>query len=176
MEVGLIEAYCGQGKGKTTAAVGLGIRAVGNGYKVIMIQFLKGSQTGELKTLAKLEPEFKVFRFEKPRGFYFTLSDGEKEEVKMEVANAFKFARKVMDTKECDILILDEIFGVVQNGILAEEELLQFIRSKPQNMELVMTGRVIPESIKENCDYVSEINPVKHPYEQGIAARKGIEF
>lgn len=176
MDIGLIQVYCGEGKGKTTAAIGQGIRSVGRGLKVIMIQFLKGGHTGELKTLSNLEPEFKVFRFEKSRGFFNELTLTEKNELKMEISNAMKFAKKVLDTKECDLLILDEVLGVVENQLLTEEELETFIMSKPQGMELILTGRKLPEMIKEQVDYISEIQPIKHPYEKGIGAREGIEY
>ena len=176
MEIGLIQVYCGEGKGKTTAAIGQGIRATGKGLKVIMIQFLKGGLSGELKTLSKLEPDFKVFRFEKARGFFNELTPTEKNELKMEISNAMKFARKVFDTKECELLILDEILGVVENQLVTEDELLTFLMSKPQGMELVLTGRKLPEAFKDHVDYISEIQSVKHPYEKGIGAREGIEY
>lgn len=176
METGLVQVYFGNGKGKTTAAIGQGIRAAGRGIKVIMIQFLKGGVSGELNTLAKLEPDFKVFRFEKERDFYYSLSETEKDELKMEIVNALKFAKKVLDTKECDLLILDEILGVVENGIISEGELKTFINSKPKNVELILTGRKLPDSLVEDIDYLSEIIQIKHPYEEGINAREGIEF
>lgn len=176
MEIGLVQVYCGEGKGKTTAAIGQGIRAMGRGLKVIMIQFLKGGISGELKTLSKLEPEFKVFRFEKARDFFNELSPIEKKELKMEISNAMKFAKKVFDTKECDLLILDEILGVVENHLVTEEELITFVKGKPQGIELILTGRKLPETLKSHADYISEIQPVKHPYEKGMGAREGIEY
>lgn len=176
MEIGLVQIYCGEGKGKTTAAIGQGIRAVGKGLKVIMIQFLKGGSSSELKTLAKLEPEFKVFRFEKARGFFHELSYNDKEELKMEIANAMKFARKIYDTKECDILILDEILGVIENNILTEDQIISFIEGKPTSMELILTGRKLPSTVASKADYISEILAVKHPFEKGIGAREGIEY
>lgn len=176
MRMGLIQVYCGQGKGKTTAAIGQGIRAVGSGFKVIMIQFLKGGKTGEMDTLSRLEPDFKLFRFEKKRDFYPLLSEEEKEEVVMEIRNALNFVEKVFETKECDLLILDEILGVVKNNIISDTELLEMLLNKPDEMELVITGRILPDSIKHKVDYISNIQQVKHPYEKGIGARKGIEF
>lgn len=176
MEIGLVQAYCGEGKGKTTAAIGQGIRAVGRGFKVVMIQFLKGTHTGEIESLLRLEPEFKIFRFEKDRGFYNELTVKDKEEVKMEIDNAFKFAKKILETKECDILILDEILGVLYNDIMSVNELNEFVLAKPKEMELILTGRFLPEEIKHNIDYISFVKQIKHPYQKGICARKGIEF
>lgn len=175
MDNGLVQIYCGNGKGKTTAAIGLGIRAIGRDLKVIMIQFLKHSDTGECKTLKCLEPEFKVFHFEKPRGFTWTLTPEEREEKKEEIKNAMNFACKVLDTGECDILILDEILGVIQAGFIDQQEVCDMIDNKPEGTELVLTGRVLPDSLAKRADYISQIDAVKHPINAGISAREGIE-
>ncbi|MEG0013744.1 MAG: cob(I)yrinic acid a,c-diamide adenosyltransferase [Cellulosilyticaceae bacterium] len=176
MEQGLVQIYCGNGKGKTTSAIGLGIRAIGSKLKVIMIQFLKNDNTGECETLKNLEPYFKVFHFEKRRGFTWTLTDEEKAELKNEIAMAIKFAKKVMDTEECDVLILDEIFGAISGGFVTEEELCELIDGKTDQVELVLTGRDVPESVAQRAAYISKIEPVKHPMNEGIMARKGIEY
>lgn len=176
VEKGLIQVYTGDGKGKTTAAVGQGIRAMGRGNRVIMIQFLKSSHTGELTVLKRLEPHFRVFRFEKERGFIWTLSSAEIEELRQEVEAAFKFAGKVLENRECELLILDEIMAVLGNHLLAVDEVVRLLRDKPREVEIILTGRNVPREIAEIADYVSEIACVKHPYQQGIAAREGIEF
>ena len=176
MENGLIQVYYGNGKGKTTAAIGLGIRAIGSKYKVIMIQFLKNDETGEYRTLKELEPQFKVFHFEKKRGFTWQLTDEEKKELQSETQNALKFASKVMDTGECDILILDELLNSLQLGFVKESEVLELIENKPDEIELVLTGRTLPPSIAEKADYISHIDDVKHPMEKGMDARQGIEY
>lgn len=176
MQQGLIQVYCGNGKGKTTAAIGLGIRALGNNFKVIMIQFLKHDNTGECRFLKQLEPNFKVFHFEKHRGFTWTLTDEEKHELAQEMQMALKFGKKVMDTMECDILILDEILGAIETGLVPVEALLELIAGKPESVELVITGRKLPDEIADKVDYISRIDAVKHPMEQGIGARPGIEY
>lgn len=176
MKQGLTQVYCGNGKGKTTAAIGLGIRALGNNMKVIMIQFLKNDHSGECKFLKTLEPGFKVFHFEKNRGFTWNLTEEEKKEQKQEIEMAVKFARKVMDTGECDILILDEILAAVEHGYISVQTLLEVIANRPEAMELVLTGRVLPEEIEGRVDYISAIHAVKHPMEKGIDARIGIEY
>ncbi len=176
MKQGLTQVYCGNGKGKTTASIGLGIRALGNNMKVIMIQFLKNKNTGECHFLETLEPAFKVFHFEKERGFVWTLTEEEKVELKQEIAMAVKFAKKVMDTGECDMLILDEVLGALENGYITEEVLHEMIASKPDTVELVLTGRVLPSSFEPVVDYISEIRANKHPMDKGIPARKGIEY
>lgn len=175
MDKGLVQIYCGNGKGKTTAAIGLGIRAIGRDLKVIMIQFLKNPDTGECKTLKALEPDFKVFHFEKPRGFTWSLTPEEREEKKLEIKNAMNFARKVLDTGECDILILDEILGAIQAGFVVEDEVSNMIDNKPDTVELVLTGRVLPDALAKKANYISKIEAVKHPMTEGISAREGIE-
>lgn len=171
---GLVHVYCGLGKGKTTAAIGLGIRAAGRGLKVCMIQFLKTSVTGELEILKKLEPSFNVYRLESPKGFFYELTEQQKETLKLEILEEFELAKKL--SKECDMLILDEILGVVENKLLRLEDMVQLIRAKPDKLELILTGRNVTEEIIKLADYVSEIKSIKHPCEFGIEARKGIEF
>lgn len=176
MENGLVQVYYGKGKGKTTAAIGLGMRAIGNEYKVIMIQFLKHDTTGECKILKSLEPHFKVFHFEKKRGFTWQLNEEEKNELRSETSNALKFASKVMDTGQCDVLILDELLNSLALGFVTEEEVCTLIDNKTDDVELVLTGRTLPKSVEDRADYVSHIEEIKHPMTKGIAARKGIEF
>ena len=176
MENGLVQVYYGTGKGKTTAAIGLGVRAIGNDYKVIMIQFLKSDMTGECRVLKDLEPYFKVFHFEKRRGFTWQLTPEEKQELRSETTNALKFASKVMDTGECDVLILDEVLNSVEAGIISEDELYELICNKSDDVELVLTGRKLPIRIAEKADYISHIDDIKHPTEKGRDARAGIEY
>lgn len=176
MEKGLIQVYCGQGKGKTTAAIGQGIRAVGQELKVIMVQFLKGRRVGEVETLKRLEPSFKVFFFEKQKKFTFEMDEEEKKDLMSDIQNAMNFAKKVLDTKECDVLILDEVLSVIENKLLTEEELMGLISNKPEGMELILTGSVLPEGLEPKVDYISRIEEVKHPFYKGVTARKGIEY
>lgn len=176
MKKGLIQVYCGNGKGKTTAAIGQGIRAIGQGFKVIMIQFLKGQECGELNTIQRLEPDFKVFRFDKPEKFFNQMNEAEKEDLKRNIQNGINFARKVMDTRECDILILDEVLGVIENDLIDVEEIDKLLVTKPNQIEVILTGRNLKNELTKRVDYISKIEEIKHPYSNGIKARKGIEF
>lgn len=177
MDKGLIQVYCGNGKGKTTAAIGQGVRAVGHGLKVIMIQFLKGNPTGEMESLKHLEPQFKLFRFERERDFFWNLSNSEKQDLVEDIQNGLNFARKVMDTRQCDVLILDEILGVLKNNLVDMEDFLDFIDNKPPEIEIILTGRNVPTEIMSRANYVSTIDDTKHPYQnEGVGARKGIEY
>ncbi len=174
LKEGLVHAYCGNGKGKTTAAVGLGIRAAGRGLKVCMIQFLKTRHTGELEIINNLGKQFSVFRLESPKGFTYELNQEQREELRCEISKEFKLAGELLP--ECDLLILDEVLAAVENGFLPVSLLEEFIENKPDNKELVLTGRILPQSIAELSDYISEIKEVKHPARKGILAREGIEF
>lgn len=173
---GYIEIYTGDGKGKTTAALGLGMRAAGNNMTVYMVRFLKGGKSGELESIKKLEPYFKVFRFEKERDFFWNLNDEEKKELKSEIRKAYEFCIDVLKNKKCDILIMDEVMGVLQNNLLTEEDILKLMDLKPKNVELVLTGRNVPLKIIDRADLVTEMNPIKHYFEKGVAAREGIEY
>ncbi len=162
MEKGHVAIYYGSGRGKTTSAIGLGIRAVGNNQKVIMIQFLKQHIEGECRVLKDLEPYFKVFNFEKRHEGKGSLKEDEKEELVSEIKNAFKFAAKVMDIRECDLLILDEVLNTIEKGLIEEEELCSLIdHHKPEDITLVLTGHLLPEGLAERADYISFIQEIK---------------
>lgn len=176
LEKGLIQVYTGDGKGKTTAALGQAVRAVGEGLKVYMVQFLKTDDTGELNTVKKLHPDFQIFRFERKRGFFWTLNESEKAELREDVDKAIDFCKEVMDNNECDILILDEIMAVMTNGIVPVGIVVNMLESKPANMEIILTGRNAPPEISDIADLVTEMKEVKHYFRKGIPQRKGIEF
>lgn len=173
---GLVHIYTGNGKGKTTAAVGLGIRAYGNGMKVLMVQFLKGAPTGEIQVLEQLKPNFTFYRGKPVKGFIWNMNEEQKAELKEITREDFQYARGSAMSGEYDVLILDEIMASISNGLIAVDDIAQLIRHKPEKLEIIMTGRNAPKELVELADYVSEINPVKHPFENGIPARKGIEF
>lgn len=176
LKKGYIQVYTGNGKGKTTAAIGLGVRAAGNGYKVYMIQFLKGGKTGELESIKALNPYFQIFRFEKSRGFFWTLSEEEKIELKEEIQKGYNFALDSLKENKCDILILDEVMGAISNKLITEEQILTLMEAKPENIEIIMTGRNVPPSIMERANLVTEMKDVKHYFGEGVPAREGIEY
>lgn len=173
---GLVHIYTGDGKGKTTAAIGLGVRACGRGMKVFMAQFLKGTPTGEMFSLKALEPGFTLFRGTETKKFVWEMNEAEKAESAAEQKSILDYAFKKAYEGECDLLILDEILGAISAGMIDEKEVINFIKSKPKNIELVLTGRGASCGLIELADYVSEIRAVRHPAGKGIKARKGIEF
>ena len=158
---GSIQVYYGNGRGKTTAALGLGIRAAGVGKQVIMVQFLKKKHSDTLDFLKKLEPELQIFRFEKAACGYSDLSPKEKQEQMLNIKNALGYSRKVLDTGPCDLLILDEIFGLVDYNIITIEELMDLIAVKKDSMDLILTGRNLPEEVREIADCVYSIQREK---------------
>ena len=172
MERGLIQVYTGDGKGKTTASIGLGIRAVGRGFKVYMVQFLKGADTGELHTLKNIE-NFKVFRFQSTNKFFWTLTEEEKKILAEDMKKAYDFVVEVLKNKKCDVLILDEIMAAIHSKMYTVEDVLKLIDMKPKEMELVLTGRSAPQEIIERADLVTEMKAIKHPFEKGIPEKTG---
>jgi len=173
LDPGLVEIYTGDGKGKTTAAVGLAIRAIGRGLRVFIIQFIKGGfDFGELHVLEKL-PNIEIRAFGRGR---FITSSGPGEEDLAEARRAMELARKVVMSGEYDIVILDEINVAIYFGLVSLEEVLDLIKNKPPHVELVLTGRKAPEELIEAADLVTEMREVKHPYRRGLPPRPGIEF
>lgn len=175
MEKGLTHVYYGSGKGKTTAALGLAIRAAGSGKKVVIVQFLKGTDTGELISLSRL-PDITVLRGTAAKVFVRDMSSEQLEETKMiQNGNLIK-ALEIVASKKCDLLILDEVLDAYQLGLLDEKLFLNLVRCKPEFLELVITGHKPEDKIIKAADYVTEMVKIKHPYDCGITARKGIEF
>lgn len=171
---GLVHIYTGDGKGKTTAAVGLGIRAVGSGMKVLMVQFMKGRQSAEEVAIERLQPDFELYKQKKADKFSWEMTSEEKEEMQESSMNLFNYALDQAISK--DMIILDEIMAAITTGFIDVKNVSDFIKNKPLKLEVVMTGRNVPEELIELADYISEINAVRHPLSQGIQARAGIEF
>lgn len=162
MNKGYVSVFCGCGSGKTTAAIGKGISALSNHKKVIMIQFLKGNQElVECNVLKQLEPEMKVFRFEKSNAFFEALSEEEKHDEQVNIKNGINFAKKVLSTNECDVLILDEIFGLLDLNIISKEEFIKMLELRDEEMDLILTGKNFPEALKPYVDTISKIENVE---------------
>jgi cob(I)alamin adenosyltransferase len=171
---GKIHLYYGDGKGKTTAAIGLCIRAAGHGKRVWFVQFLKGQPTGELEVLTKL-PTVMIKRGECTK-FSFQMTEDEKNEVRQCHNQMLQEAADAVKNGKCDFLILDEVAAAVQTGLLDERRLQELLSQKPEELELVLTGRNPAPYMIEAADYCTEMVKRKHPFDQGIAAREGIEY
>jgi cob(I)alamin adenosyltransferase len=172
---GLIQVYTGPGKGKSTAAIGQAARAAGHGFKVGFISFFKDPEAfgyGEYKSLKKLGIKAFLFARKHPH-FYKELKT---DDVCRECRQGVEFIRELFRDPSWDMLVLDEINIAVRDGFLKEEDVLSLLEAKPEDLELVLTGRGVTEKIIEKADLVSEVKEVKHPYNQGIKSRKGIEY
>jgi len=173
LEKGLVEVYTGNGKGKTSAAFGLALRAIGRGLKVYIIQFIKGGfDYGELHILEKLPNlELKAFG----RGRFITQKPPGKEDIAL-AEEALTLAHGVVKSGEYDVVILDEVNVALSLKLISLDDVLELIKSKPKHVELVLTGRYAPEEIIEVADLVTEMTEVKHPFNKGYQARRGIEY
>ncbi|MBQ1547850.1 MAG: cob(I)yrinic acid a,c-diamide adenosyltransferase [Lachnospiraceae bacterium] len=155
MEEGIVQIFYGPGKGKSSAALGNAIRAAGTGKKVYIVQFLKSPENPEY--MARLEPEIKIFRFERSEGTFSELSDEEKQEEKKNIENGLNFAKKALTTGECDVLVLDEILGVIAEGVADVSEVTGIVKQKSPFGTVVLTGRELPEELKECADEIMQI-------------------
>lgn len=171
---GLIHLYYGEGKGKTTAALGLTIRASGSGYRVVFVQFLKNQETGELSILNDL-PGVTVIRGKEGSGFSFHMTMEEKEKTKLLHTENLQTAIELAAAGKYDMLVLDEAVGAYARDLIDKELLERFVLNKPDQLELVLTGRNPAQWMIDCADYASEIRKIKHPYDRGIPAREGIE-
>lgn len=172
-ETGLVQVYTGDGKGKTSAAFGLAIRAIGRGFKVYIIQFIKGGfDYGELHTVKQLE-NLKLRAF--GRGEFITEKPPRQEDIRC-AREALKLGEKVVASGEYDIVILDEVNVALNLGLIKMHDVVNMVKNKPHHVELVLTGRSAPREIIEVADLVTEMKEIKHPYKKGTPPRKGIEY
>lgn len=162
MSEGYTQVFCGNGDGKSSAAIGKGLIWACLGKKVIIVQFLKGRIGNETQMFAKLEPEMKLFRFEKSDISFDSLTEEQQIEEIKNIKNGMNFAKKVLTTKECDVLILDEVVGLVDEGILPLEELISLVDAKSPDMILVMSGKKMPLELESHVEKISTIEYKKN--------------
>ena len=172
LEKGFIHIYTGNGKGKTTAAIGFGIRATGEGLKVYMIQFMKGRRYSEIDALEKMK-NFTVVQFGRDE----FVSKENPEQIDIDLARkGFEHAKEIIKNGEHDLIILDEINVAVDFKLIPLKDVLKLMNEKPEKVELVLTGRYVHPDMVKQADLVSEILEIKHPYQNGIQSRKGIDW
>ncbi|NUO10514.1 MAG: cob(I)yrinic acid a,c-diamide adenosyltransferase [Candidatus Brocadia sp.] len=172
---GLILINTGDGKGKTTAALGLGLRAVGHGMKVLMLQFIKGAwHPGELETMRRLEPDFRIVQL--GLGFVKKFKEEQSEEAIENARVSWDYAKQEIFSDLYDMVILDEINNAIDYGLLDVEDIMITLKEKPERLHVILTGRNAHGKIIELADIVTEMRDVKHCYKKGIKAQKGIEF
>lgn len=188
--LGLIQIYTGKGKGKTTAALGLAMRAIGHGLMVHMVQFLKGSSySGELFAAQRLFPQLQITQFGWGCPLSSLIRSGQAKcskcgecfrknrDKETNLARpALNFANNLIEEQSCDLLILDELSHPLRHNLLDITEVCNLLRAKPANLEIVLTGREMPQEIIDLADLVTEVFPKKHPFQAGIDSRRGIEY
>jgi len=173
LKKGYIQIYTGNGKGKTTAALGQAMRALGHELRVYVIQFMKGNiEYGELEMSKRLAPQFTLKQM--GRETFVDKKNPDPKDIEMAV-DALKLARKIVDENSTDILILDEINVALDFKLIPLDEVLGILDRKPETMELILTGRYAPQEIIDRADLVTEMKEVKHYYSDGVEARAGIE-
>jgi cob(I)alamin adenosyltransferase len=171
MKKGYIQVYTGNGKGKTTAAIGLAVRAAGAGLRICFCQFLKGRESSELKILKKLNKNVTVLRSGE-KSFVYSCKTGDR----LKARNCFKKVSAIILQGKCDVVILDEINAAIALNLINIKELVRILKGRPPHVEIVLTGRDAPKEIIKIADLVTSMTPVKHYYSKGIPARKGIEL
>ncbi len=170
---GLIHIYCGEGKGKTTASVGLAVRAAGAGKKVVFSQFFKDGSSSEIKVLRSVE-NIRTAHCDTVRGFWRKMDDVRKEQARKDYTEFL--AELFSEAETADLLVLDEIISACNHTAVPESMVVDFLKNKPEDLEVVLTGRNPSEELLAVADYVSEIRKIRHPLDSGIAAREGVEF
>ncbi len=186
LERGMVHVYTGAGKGKTTAAMGLAMRAIGQGMRVCVVQFLKGRswQSGERLTAKRLAPELEIHPFGADQ--WGDRREGEEDtpwwqlppsqEDRRRAREGLAFLRSALAGGRYDVVVADEVLGALRGGLIPLDGVMEIIRDRPPRVELVLTGRAAPAEVVEAADLVTEMKSVKHPYERGVEARRGIDY
>ncbi len=168
----MIQVYTGDGKGKTTAALGQALRALGHSFRVLLIQFMKGEESGEIKVLKNLR-NITIRQF--GRKTFVKRNEPEEEDIRW-AKEGLSFAKEAIEKKGYDMIILDELAVALDYGLLKIDEVLPVLKSSPREVEIVITGRAAPKEIIEIADLVSEVKEVKHPIKKGVVNRVGIDY
>lgn len=175
MKKGYLQIYTGNGKGKTTAALGLTIRAAGSGMHVVFSQFVKSMNTGELNIINNID-NIKVLRYASNKKFAWDMNEEEKSELKNEMQLQLKDTMRISKEEQCDVVVFDELLGALHGEYISKQDILDLIENRPESCEYIITGRAAPDWLVKKADLVSSIEPVKHYMDAGVNARKGIEY
>lgn len=173
---GLVHLYYGDGKGKTSSAMGIAVRAAGWDKKVCIFQFLKNQLSGEEISFKRFNNITVIKSLSDNNKFFWEMTDEQKKELKDRVLDLYLKLEKEIQENKYNVIICDEILGAIENGLISENKLCNSLKNKPKNLELIITGRRASNKLIDLCDYVSEIKCIKHPFNRGIKARKGIEY
>jgi cob(I)alamin adenosyltransferase len=175
MSKGLIHIYTGDGKGKTTASIGLAVRAAGHGKKVLILQFLKSRRRNLGENILARIPNIKITRFQRQTTPLFDKRVN-LSKLRKSIKKAIKTSMDEIKSGQYDMVIMDELNTLLSNRLAVIEDVRELIRAKPKTLELVLTGRGAPQELLDIADYVTEMKMIKHPYKKGVKARKGIEY
>lgn len=173
-QTGCIHIYCGDGKGKTTTGMGLCVRAAGYGYRVLIYQFMKNNSTSERKILENI-PNIRIVDGLECEKFSFQMTEEEKKERKEFYEKQFRMLTKMVCEEAFDVVFFDELIYTIGAELFDENLLLDFLKNKPEQLEVILTGQGPGSRLIEAADYVSEIRKIKHPFDKGMPSRKGIE-
>ena len=169
----MLHIYCGEGKGKTTCSMGLAVRAAGHGRKVVVAQFLKCGNSGERTVLEQL-PNVTLLPVPEITKFVFAMTEEEKAQTRTQMGEIL--TRAIAESRDADLLVLDELNGAISTGMVTLEDVLAFLDSRPEGLEVVITGRDPAPELRQRADYITEMTKVKHPFDKGLNARKGVEW
>lgn len=172
---GLVHLYTGDGKGKTTAALGLAMRAAGWGHQVLIVQFLKGRDCGELHSLSEVA-NIRLLRLSRDYGFTSTMTGEELSSVREEHDSMLAKASRAVRGVRCTVLVLDEVTAALRHDLIDDEALVELIDTRPPEVEIVMTGRDAPEVLTSRADYITTMRKTRHPFDSGAPSREGIEW
>lgn len=175
MQKGYVQIYTGNGKGKTTASIGLAVRAAGRGLRVQIVQFLKGIDTGEISILKNIKG-ISIKRVAESTKFFWNMNDDEKSDSCSRASQGIGEVLGQLRNNEIDLLILDESLGALETGIITTHQIESILNARPEGVEIVLTGRNAPKELIEKAHLVTEMVPIKHYFDEGVNARKGIEF
>lgn len=173
-QTGCVHIYCGDGKGKTTCGMGLCVRAAGYGYRVLIYQFMKDNTTSERAAMEKIDGITFVPGLKEEK-FSFQMTEKEKEERKLFYTEKFRYVTEKAEKEGYDVLFLDEVIYTIRAGLFDEEILIEWLKKKPEHLEVILTGQNPGEKLIACADYVSELKKIRHPFDRGLAARDGIE-
>lgn len=174
MSTGLIHIYTGDGKGKTTAAVGMAVRAKSRGLRVLFVQFFKETDSGSETTMLD-SINIKTVNYSDVKSPFFN-QDMDKSVIRKNALMALSQLKKILSNDNFDLIVLDEFICLISEGIITDDEAITFFRGKPKNIEIILTGKGATERMIEIADYVTFMKNIKHPYDKKMSARKGIEF
>lgn len=172
---GYVHLYCGDGKGKTSAAIGLAVRAAGRGKRILVVRFLKTEDSGEVEILRRI-PGITVTPCDREFGFISSLTQEQRQEAAVYFRQRFQNAAGMLTKEAYDVAVFDELIPACSAGMVQESEVIRFLTARPEGLEVVLTGRGPSRELEALADYISEIQMKKHPYTKGVCAREGIEY